>query len=53
MAALTFGPPRYYRPVCVQREHGFYAGPIGYEESTADEAAKGPIKVCPQEETDV
>ena len=31
---LTFGPARYYRPVCVRYQFGFLGGPMGYEETT-------------------
>ena len=31
---LTFGPRRYWRPICIRHPHGFYGGPAGYEETT-------------------
>ena len=30
---LTFGPRRYWRPICIRHPHGFYGGPVGYEET--------------------
>ena len=36
---LTFGPTRYFVPVCVRYPHGFVGGPDGYEE-TEDKDAK-------------
>ena len=42
----------YYRPVPRFFGRTGYGGPIAYEEVTEDEAAKGPIKVHPQEDSD-
>ena len=33
MTDLTFGKPRYYRPVCIRHPHGYIGGPAGYEET--------------------
>lgn len=35
----SFGPPRYFRPICIRHRHGYYGGPAGYEE-TDDPQAK-------------
>ena len=35
---LTFGPTRYFVPVCVRHPHGFLGGPRGYEERQPDDA---------------
>ena len=40
---MRFGPPRYFRPVCIRRRHGFYGGPAGYEEVTGAEKDAGPV----------
>jgi hypothetical protein len=32
MKAKRFGPPRYFRPICVLHKFGFLGGPSGYEE---------------------
>lgn len=39
----TFGPPRYFRLVCIRHPHGFYGGPAGYEEVPATERNVGPL----------
>ena len=36
---FTYGPTRYFVPVCVRYPHGFVGGPDGYEE-TEDKDAK-------------
>ena len=36
---FTYGPTRYFVPVCVRYPHGFLGGPDGYEE-TEDKDAK-------------
>jgi len=38
---FTFGPPRYFRPVCVLRRLGFVGGPSGYRETESGEG--GPL----------
>ncbi len=40
---LTFGPARYFRPVCFRYPEGFRGGPAGYEET--DNPDGGPIIV--------
>ena len=42
---ITLGPPRYFLPVSVRHPHGFYGGPIGYEEVMEEELPKGPIMI--------
>jgi len=44
-AGLSFGPPRYFVPVCVRRSWGFLGGPSGYCEVPADDLPDGPIVI--------
>jgi len=41
---FTYGPTRYFVPVCILHPHGFYGGPCGYEEDLDGTATK-PIVV--------
>lgn len=38
---LTFGPPRYFRPISRFGPHGAYGGPTAYEEIAKGELATG------------
>jgi hypothetical protein len=40
---MSFGPPRYFVPVCVLTQHGFIGGPSGYKEVSANRVPEGPI----------
>ena len=46
---LTFGPIRYWVPVCIRGPHGFYGGPSGYHEvaTRAEAEAREPITLEP------
>ena len=33
---IDYGPPRYFVPICIQHEHGFFGGPMGYLEMPRD-----------------
>ena len=40
---MTFGPPRYFRPVSILHRHGFLGGPQFYKETT--DPAADPVVV--------
>ena len=42
-AGLSFGPRRYFVPVCVKTPLGFIGGPSGYCEVSKDDLPEGPI----------
>lgn len=44
-AGLSFGPPRYFVPVCVLTPWGFIGGPNGYTEVPAEDVPDGPIVI--------
>ena len=29
---MTFGPPRFFVPICIRHRHGFIGGSVGYQE---------------------
>ncbi len=29
---ITFGPRTQFVPVCIRHKHGYYGGPVGYQE---------------------
>ena len=50
---LTFGPTRYFVPVCVRYPHGFVGGPAGYEETEDKDAKTIVVEVRTQTEKGV
>ena len=43
MTELTFGPPKFFCPVCIRWPWGFMGGPSGYEEVEENGANQGPV----------